>query len=335
MAAVRRTTVLPDSPTVLKPRAKTMSVYPILVTARSFAKANPLPLNVLIEAGCNVIRPKDEEEWRELLGEADGIIAGLERYDEGTLYNCKKLKVISRYGVGCDAIDLNAARKIGVKVACTPGVNSDSVADLAMALMLAAARHIPYMDAMVKSGAAERPLGMEMCRKTLGVIGAGRIGKCVMKRASGFDMRLLCYDVRQDDEAVLRLGGVYTNLDVLCSQSDFITIHLPLSDETRGMISTDQFKKMKKNAVIVNTARGGIVDEGALYHALNTGGIFAAGIDVSVYEPPCGSPLCTLPNCIVSPHVGAATIEATHSMGMMAVENLLAVLKTGTCPYLA
>ncbi|MDR2444843.1 MAG: phosphoglycerate dehydrogenase [Spirochaetaceae bacterium] len=312
-----------------------MSFHTILVTARSFAKANPLPLNVLVEAGCSVIRPKDEEEWRELLAEADGIIAGLERYDEDTLHSCKKLKVISRYGVGCDAIDLNAARKKGVKVACTPEANSDSVADLAIALMLAAARHIPYMDAMVKTGVAERPLGVEMCRKTLGVIGAGRIGKRVMKRASGFDMRLLCYDVRRDDEAVLRLGGAYTNLDALCTESDFITIHLPLTGETRGMISENQFKKMKRTAVIVNTARGGIVDEGALYHALKTGGIFAAGLDVSVYEPPCGSPLCTLPNCIVSPHIGAATIEATHSMGMMAVENLLTVLETGTCPYLA
>lgn len=312
-----------------------MNVYTILVTARSFAKANPMPLKLLMEAGCNVIRPKDEEEWRELLGKADGIIAGLERYGEDTLHNCKKLKVISRYGVGCDAIDLDAARKNGVKVAYTPGANSDSVADLTIALMLAAARHVPYMDAMVKRGAVERPLGVEMCRKTLGVVGTGRIGKCVMKRASGFDMRLLCYDARQDDEAVLRLGGAYTNLDALCAESDFITIHLPLTAETRGIISTNQFKKMKKTAVIVNTARGGIVDEGALYNALKTGGIFAAGLDVSVDVSLCDSPLCRLPNCVVSPHAGAATIEATHSMGMMTVENLLAVLKTGTCPYLA
>ena len=201
--------------------------------------------------------------------------------------------------------------------------------------MLAAARHVPYMDAMVKRGAVERPLGVEMCRKTLGVVGTGRIGKCVMKRAYGFDMRLLCYDVRQDDETVLRLGGAYTSLDTLCAESDFITIHLPLTAETRGMISTNQFKKMKKTAVIVNTARGGIVDEGALYNALKTGGIFAAGLDVSVDESLCDSPLCTLPNSVLSPHAGAATMEAAHSMGIMAVENLLAVLKTGTCPYLA
>jgi D-3-phosphoglycerate dehydrogenase len=309
--------------------------FTILVTARSFAKMNPLPLNLLEEAGCRVIRPKDKEEWRELLAEADGIIAGLERYDSDTLNECKRLKIISRYGVGCDAIDLEAARKKGIKVAYTPGANSDSVADLAIALMLAAARHIPYMDAMIKKGVQARPIGVEMCRKTLGVIGAGRIGKCVMKRASGFDMRLLCYDIRQDDEAVLSLGGTYTNLNMLYTESDFITIHLPLSNETRGMISTNEFKKMKSTAIIVNTARGGIIDESALYQALKTGGIFAAGLDVSIDELPCGSPLHTLSNCIVSPHIGAATIEATHGMGMMAVENLLAVLETGTCPYLA
>lgn len=311
-----------------------MESYTILITARSFAKTNPLPLNLLEEAACTVIRPKDEGEWRELLPEADGIIAGLERYDPDTLRNCKRLKIISRFGVGCDAIDLEAARKKGIKVAYTPGANSDSVADLAMALMLAAARHIPYMDAMIRKGACERPAGIEMWRKTLGVIGAGQIGKCVMKRASGFEMRLLCYDIHKDYEAVSRLGGVYTDLDTLCAQSDFITIHLPLSGETRGMISANEFKKMKKTAIIVNTARGGIVDENALYHALKNGDIFAAGLDTTVDEPPYGSPLCSLPNCILSPHTGAATVEAAHLMGMMAVENLLNVLKTGTCPHL-
>ena len=311
-----------------------MSAYTILVTARSFAKANRLPVNLLEEAGCDVIRPKDEEEWRELLSEADGVIAGLERYGPDTLNNCKKLKIISRYGVGCDAIDLDAARKKGIKVAYTPDANSDSVADLAIGLMLAAARHIPYMDAMVKRNAPDRPLGMEMWRKTIGVIGAGRIGKRVMKRASGFEMRILCYDTCKDDEAALRLGGVYTNLDTLCAESDFITIHLPLTGETRGIISTNEFKKMKKNAIIVNTARGGIVDENALYEALKNGSIFAAGLDVTSDDPSLGGPLYTLPNCVVSPHAGSATIEATHSMGMMAAENLLAVLRTGTCRYL-
>ncbi|MDR1030413.1 MAG: phosphoglycerate dehydrogenase [Treponema sp.] len=314
-----------------------MSTYTILVTARSFARTNPLPLSLLEASDCRVIRPKDEEELRTLLPEADGIIAGLEPYSPETLGICKKLKVISRYGVGCDAIALDAAREKGIKVAYTPGANSDSVADLTISLMLAAARQIPYLDTMLKKGAQERPIGIEMCRKTLGVIGTGRVGKRVMKRAWGFEMRLLCYDTCHDeslDNYVSSLGGTFTDLETLYTQSDFITVHVPLTKETRGMIAEPEFKKMKPTTVIVNTARGGIIDESALYHALKTGAIFAAGLDTTVEEPPYHSPLCTLPNCILTPHIGSTTIEATHNMGMMAVENLLAVLKTGTCPYL-
>ena len=311
------------------------STYTVLVTARSFAKADPRPLALLEEAGCRVIRPKDEEELRKLLGDADGVIAGLERYDAEALRNCGKLKVISRYGVGCDAVDLDAARARGVKVAYTPGANSDSVADLTIGLMLAAARHISHMDASIKNGGQDRPLGVEMGRKTLGVLGTGRIGKGVMTRAAGFQMRFLCYDTYPDEAAVSALGGRYVDLDTLYAQSDFITVHLPLTGETRGMIGEAEFKKMKKTAVLVNTARGGIVDEAALYEALKSGALFAAGLDATVDEPPTGSPLCTLPNCILSPHAGAATVEAAGNMGMMAVENLLAVLRTGTCPYLA
>jgi D-3-phosphoglycerate dehydrogenase len=311
-----------------------MSNYTVLATPRSFARENPRPLRLLEDAGCAVIRPHDDEERRVLLPQADGVIAGLEEYDAAALESARKLKVISRYGVGYDAIDLEAARKRGIHVAYTPGANSDSVADLAIGLMLAAARHIPRMDAAVKTRAYERPAGIEMWRKTLGVLGTGRIGKSVMKRASGFEMRLLCYDTCRDENYAASLGGAYTDMDTLYTQSDFITVHLPLTGETRGMISRAELKKMKRTAVIVNTARGGIVDEAALYEALKNGKIFAAGLDTTVDEPPYESPLCTLPNCILTPHAGAATVEAAHNMGMTAAQNLLDVLKTGTCRYL-
>jgi D-3-phosphoglycerate dehydrogenase len=303
-------------------------MYTVLVTARSFARANPEPLRLLEECGCSVIRPRDDEELRALLCRADGIIAGVEEYDAAALARCERLKVISRYGVGYDAIDLNAAHEKGIRVAITPGANSDSVADLAVGLMLAAARHIPFIDAAVKNRVSELPAGIELWRKTLGVLGTGRIGKGVMKRMAGFEMRFLCYDLCHDGD------GAYTDLDTLLQQSDFITIHLPLTHETRGLIAQHAFKQMKNTAVLVNTARGGIVDEAALYEALKTGRIFAAGLDTTVDEPPHESPLRTLPNCILTSHTGAATIEASHAMGMMAVENLLAVFKTGTCRYL-
>jgi D-3-phosphoglycerate dehydrogenase len=309
-------------------------IYTVLATARSFAKLNPQPLCLLEASDCTVIRPRDEDELRVLLPQADGIIAGLEAYNAETLAVCDRLKVISRYGVGYDGIDLDAARKKGVLVTYTPGANSDSVADLAAGLMLAAARHIPFMDAAVKKRAQERPLGVELWRKTLGVLGTGRIGRAVTKRMSGFGMRILCYDVFQDEAVISGFGGIYTDLDTLLAQSDFITVHLPLTDETRGMIGETEFGKMKNTAILVNTARGGIVDEGALYEALKTEKIFAAGLDATVDEPPYNSPLCTLPNCIITPHAGAATVEAAHNMGMMAAENLLLALKTGTCQYL-
>jgi D-3-phosphoglycerate dehydrogenase len=305
-----------------------------LATARSFAKVNPQPLRLLEDAGCAVIRPRGEDEWRALLPRADGIIAGLEAYNAETLAVCGRLKVISRYGVGYDAIDLDAARRKGVSVAYTPGANSDSVADLAAGLMLAAARHVPFMDAAIRQRAGERPPGIEVWRKTLGILGTGRIGKGVMRRMAGFEMRMLCYDVCRDEAAVSGLGGSYTDLDTLLTQADFITVHLPLTAKTRGMIGETAFGKMKNTAVLVNTARGGIVDERALFEALKAGRIFAAALDTTVDEPPYDSPLATLPNCILTPHAGAATIEAAHTMGMMAAQNLLAVLHTGTCRYL-
>ncbi|MDR1231864.1 MAG: phosphoglycerate dehydrogenase [Spirochaetaceae bacterium] len=308
--------------------------YTILVTARTFAKVNPQPLRLLEDAGCAVIRPRDKDEWRALLPRADGIIAGLETYNAETLAVCDKLKVIARFGVGYDAIDLDAARKKGVLVANAPGANSDAVADLAAGLMIAAARHVPFLDAAIKNRAPERPIGLEIWRKTLGVLGTGRIGKGVLKRMAGFEMRMLCYDIRPDEAFVSALGGTYTDLDTLLAHSDFITVHLPLTSETRGIIAEAAFRKMKNTAILVNTARGGIVDEHALYEALKTGAIFAAALDATIDEPPSDSPLSTLPNCILTPHVGAATIEATHNMGMMAAENLLEALKTGTCRYL-
>jgi D-3-phosphoglycerate dehydrogenase len=311
-----------------------MSSYTVLATPRSFARENPQPIRLLEEAGCTVIRPRDDEELRSLLPLADGIIAGLEKFDAATLELCTRLKVISRYGVGYDAIDLDVARKKGIMVTNTPGANSESVADLAVGLMLAAARHVPYMDAMIRKRSEDCPVGIEVWRKTLGILGTGRIGKSVMKRMTGFEMRILCYDNCPDEAFASSLDGVYTDLDTLYAQSDFISIHLPLTHETRNMISNAAFQKMKKTAILVNTARGGIVDENALYEALKNGRIFAAGLDTTVDEPPYDSPLCSLPNCIFTPHMGATTVEGAHNMGMMAAENLIAVLKTGTCGYL-
>jgi len=313
-----------------------MRKYRVLVTARSFGSADQKAAKFLEENDCEVIKlaagngPIPEQLKREL-PEADAVIAGLEIYCKDLIECAPKLKVISRYGVGYDKVDLKAASDNGVIVTYTPGANGDSVADMAVALMLNAARNVSYMDQCMKGENQQRPTGVEMWEKTLGVIGAGRIGKGAARRCKGFNMRILCYDTFQDEAFKKECGAEYTDLDTIIKEADFITIHCPLIDETRNMFSTEQFKAMKKHAVIVNTSRGGIINEAALYEALKNGEIGAAGLDVTVEEPPYGSPLLTLPNCTVTPHAGAATYEASSKMSMMAAKNIVDVLKTGKC----
>jgi D-3-phosphoglycerate dehydrogenase len=309
-----------------------MHTYTVVVTPRSFGISDPAPLTLLEQAGCTVIRPKDEKERARFLVEAHGVIAGLEFYSRELIQGCKKLKVISRYGVGYDNVDLEAAREKGIIVTITPGANSDAVADLAIALLLSAARHIPRMDAAIRAGTPLRPLGSELWHKTLGILGTGRIGKGVIKRASGFEMGILCYDILRDEDFVGSRGGRYVDLDTLLRESDFISLHLPLTTETQGIIGTEELKKMKSRGIIVNTARGGLIDEEALYWALKEGIISAAALDVTVSDEPSTSALRDLPNCILTPHVGATTYEATRTMGIMAVQNLLDALDTGSSP---
>lgn len=316
-----------------------VSAFTVLATPRSFAKSDPEPLRLLERHGCQVIRlPKDGGDLRrqllEYLPGADGVIAGLEPYDAEALNRAVKLKVISRYGVGVDNVDLPLARARGIAVTNTPGANSDSVADLAMALMLCAARHVCTMDRRLRAGRDDKPVpGTEMWQKTLGVIGTGRIGKGVIERAGGFRMKVLAYDAYPDHDFIARHQGEYVDLDTLFSQSDFITLHAPLNAETRNMADARRIGLMKKRAVIVNTARGGLIDEEALYAALKEGAIGAAALDACQEEPACAGRLAELDNCVLTPHAGAATLEAGFNMGMMAARNLLDILENGSCPY--
>lgn len=312
--------------------------YNVLVTARSFGTADGKAQELLEAAGCRVKKltaaegPVTEQLKKEL-PEADAVIAGLESYDKELLESAGKLKVISRYGVGYDNVDVKEAADHGIAVTITPGANGDSVADLAVALMLSCARNINVMDNGIKGKNQVRPAGIELWEKTLGIIGAGRIGKGVAKRCTGFNMKILCFDQYEDKEFARECGARYVDLDTLICESDFITIHSPLTPETKNMISTEQFRKMKKDAVLINTARGGIVDENALYEALKSGEIRGAGLDATMAEPPYESPLCTLPNCILTPHAGAATKEASSKMSYMAAQNVLDVLTQGTCKF--
>ena len=315
-----------------------MSNYKVLVTAKSFGTADQKAQELLEANGCEVkkLNAADgpiKEQLKKELPYADAVIAGLEDYDRELIASANNLKVISRYGVGYDKVDVAAAHDNKVVVTITPGANGDSVADLAVALMLDCARNVTVMDSSIKAKAQIRPSAVEMWGKTLGVVGAGRIGKGVARRCLGFNMKILCYDQYEDEAFKNECGARYVDLETLIRESDFITIHSPLTDETRNMFSTRQFQIMKKDAILVNTARGGIVDEDALYEALKQGEIRGAGLDATVAEPPYESPLCTLDNCILTPHAGAATKEASSKMSYMAAQNVLDVLLTGSCKF--
>ncbi len=315
-----------------------MSEYRVLVTARSFGTADNRARELLAENGCRVKKLEAAdgsivEQLRRELPTADAVIAGLESYDRELLEMAGKLKVISRYGVGYDKVDVKAAAERGIAVTITPGANGDSVADMAVALMMDCARNVTYMCQSIRNRNQARPAGVELWEKTLGIVGAGRIGRGVAKRCTGFNMRILCYDQYQDESFAKECNAEYVEFDTLIRESDFITIHAPLTEGTKNMFGREEFCKMKKDAILVNTARGGIVDEEALYEALKNGEIRAAGLDATVDEPPYESKLCELPNCILTPHAGAATKEASSRMSFMAAQNVLEVLETGRCKY--
>jgi phosphoglycerate dehydrogenase-like enzyme len=312
-------------------------VHRIIITPRSFPVEDPEIQRLFDDNQCEIIRITGEPEsiYLSLIHKirfAEAVIAGLEPFDENLLSNADCLKVISRYGVGTDRIDLQTVRHRHIALTVTPGANTESVADMAFALMLSGARHIPASDRALRMGLPTRPVGSEVFGKTLGIAGFGRIGKAVAKRAAGFSMRILYWDVLEDPNPE-HFNAISCDWDTLLEESDFISIHLPLTPQTKNLFCRQSFEKMKRTAVLINTARGGIIREEDLYHALKNNIIQAAGLDVTEAEPPLGSPLLTLDNCILTNHLGATTREAVHRMGMMAAQNAIDVLAGRECPY--
>lgn len=314
-----------------------MENFKVVITARSFGRTDGKAYDCLQNAGCTWVKLDGGEENRDQLlneiSDADALIAGLEKVNRELIERASKLKVISRYGVGYDKVDLKAASERGIQVTITPGANSDSVADFAVALMLASCRNIVLMDKSIKAGEQKRPQGIEMYNKTLGVIGTGRIGQGVARRCSGFRMKILANDIYRDIKFMEETGAEYVDFETLLKNSDFITIHSPLTEETRNMISARELRMMKKDAVLINTARGGVIDEDALYDALTTGEIRGAALDATLEEPLYDSPLIKCENCILTPHAGAATREASSRMSLMAAENAVEVLQGKECRF--
>lgn len=270
----------------------------------------------------------------------DGLLCLLTDRIDGEVMDAAgpQLKVISNHAVGFDNIDVNAATERRVPVGNTPGVLTDATADLAFALMMAVARRIPEAERYVHAGKWRtwEPmtlLGVELKGATLGLVGFGRIGKAVARRAAGFDMRILYHDPTEKEEYP-DLGATRVNFETLLRESDFISLHTPLTPKTRHMIDTEAFAKMKSNAVLINTARGPVVDQAALYEALKEKRIFGAGLDVTDPEPlPMDSPLLSLDNLIIVPHIGSASTPARDQMSWLAAQNLIAGLKGERLPH--
>lgn len=247
------------------------------------------------------------------------------------------LKVISNHAVGYDNIDVPAATARGIPVGNTPGILTDATADFAFALLLAAARRVVEGEHFVRAGrwktwGPSLLLGQDVYGATLGLIGFGRIGQAMARRATGFAMRVLYYDPSQPQPpADLRATAV--DLPTLLQESDFVSLHVPLTPQTRGLINRETLALMKPTAVLINTARGPVVDQAALYEALRDRRIFAAALDVTDPEPiPLDSPLLTLDNCLIVPHIASASVTTRQKMSLMAAENLIAGLKGERLP---
>jgi len=304
----------------------------ILITPRSFASFSDKPLKILTERGYeikrnNTGRPYRKEEMLKLIRDIDGIIIGIDELGAEIIKEANELKVISKYGIGLDNIDINMATNRKIVVTNTPTANVDAVADLTFGLILSLARRVPEADRKTKSGKWGKIIGKSVWEKTIGIVGLGKIGKQVVKRAKGFEMNILVFDIVKDKKFAQKYGIKYVNLEKLLRKSDYISIHIPLSDATRGMISYEELEKMKKDAFLINTSRGGIVDEEALYDALRINKIRGAALDVYKNEPLQETPLKELDNVIMTPHIGAYTEEAIENMSIQAAQNLIDVLE--------
>jgi D-3-phosphoglycerate dehydrogenase len=304
--------------------------YRILVTARSFAKTPGAHHNYLAAHDCIVDlrapdHPLDSAGLAALLPGYDGVILGLDQCDAAAIAAAEGLRVISRYGVGMENVDLDAAAARGITVTNTPNTNNISVAELAIGLMFALARNIPQTAANARVGDFSRQTGWEVTGKTLGVAGYGAIGREVGTRGAGLSMRVLAYDPYYNGDWGTAQA---VDLPTLLREADVISLHVPLNDSTRYMINAESIATMRDGAVILNTARGGLVDEDALYAALSSGKLAGAAMDAFAHEPPTGSPLLGLPNFIATPHMGGATREAIARMALAAAENVVRVLTT-------
>jgi glyoxylate reductase len=321
-------------------RLEGISTVPLVAVSRRIPEAGLVLLRSETEVRLwDDDLPPSPDQLLDLLGGCDGALTLLtDRIDGAVLDQNPSLRVVSNLAVGYDNIDVPAATARGVLVCNTPGVLTAATADHTWALLLAAARRIPESIQYVREGKWKTwgpllLLGQEVSGATLGIVGLGRIGKEVAKRAHGFDMRILAYDPIEDEAFAREYGVEYAPLDRILEEADFVTLHVALTEETRHLIGAEELARMKPTAILVNAARGPVVDTEALVHALREGEILGAALDVTDPEPlPADHPLVSMPNCIVVPHTASATVQTRDRMATLAAENLLAGLR-GERPF--
>jgi D-3-phosphoglycerate dehydrogenase len=312
-----------------------------LVVSRSFGRVVKTGDRILNEEGFEIRRvdriqrPILETKMIDIVSkeQPDAIICGAEPITRKVLAASKKLRMIMKHGVGVDNIDMDAATSLGIVVANAPGTNSKSVADMTIAVLLALLRGLCEASYATKGGGWNRYIGHELSELTVGVVGTGRIGQGVVRRLKGFECTILAYDIVQDAGLLSNKTVHYVPLDQLLAQSDIVTLHAPLNEQTKNMIGARQLAMMKETAYLLNAARGELVDEHALYDCLKAGQIAGAALDVFATEPPQTSPLLQLDNVLATPHIAAYTYEAMDRMDRACAESILDTFRGKRCPH--
>jgi D-3-phosphoglycerate dehydrogenase len=316
-----------------------MPSHTVLVTGHTFRRVAGDHVARLEAAGCETrTSPYDrgatEEELLPLVADVEAVLAGTDAFSRRVFEHAPRLRIVSRFGVGYDAIDVPAATEHGVWVTTTPGTNELSVADHTIALLLGLARHLVPVANLTRAGQWERAIGLELSGAVLGLIGFGRIGRQVALRARACGMEVLVYDVEPDEGAAAALGVRYASLDEVLSAADFLSLHAPATAGTRRLIDARALSLMKPTAYLINTARGDLVDEPALVEALSEGRLAGAGLDVFAQEPPDeANPLLALPNVLATPHIAGITEQSAQRMATLSVDNILAVLEGRRPPH--
>ncbi len=304
----------------------------ILVTATNYSKLCAGAKALLESEGFEIIentfgRPMTFEELKERVGDISGVVAGVDTWNEAVFELAPHLKIIGRFGIGVDNIDMAEAKKHGIKVMNARAINSDSVAECTIGLILAVLRNLINLDRSTRQGKWERYVGNTIRGKKIGLVGFGAIAQYTAKLLSAFETEVYAYDVYPNHEAARKLGVTMTDLDTIIKQSDIITLHVPCTPETTGLFGSREFEMMKDTAIIVNVARGPVIDEKALYTALKERKIAGAGLDVYEIEPvKADNPLFKLDNVVCLPHSAAETYETYEAVGMATAQAIIDVM---------